>query len=130
MFVTTPNHHHANGGDDRRWKRAKMFIARSQVCHDIAEGAEVAQNGAGTNKKVATQYGQPGALAWTVTGACANTFGPGRSATLTETHSWTDRANGGVGPRPPYQPAPAGMDWQQWIGRRRIAYYHADLHPQ
>ena len=27
---------------------------------------------------------------------------------ITETHCWTDRANGGVGPRPPTLPVPAG----------------------
>jgi len=37
---------------------------------------------------------------------------------VTETHSWTNRANGGAGPRPPSLPVPAGLHWDSWIGRR------------
>ena len=48
---------------------------------------------------------------------------------ITETHSWTDRANGGVGPRPPSLPAPAGLHWDAWIGPAPYRDYHTDLHP-
>ena len=48
---------------------------------------------------------------------------------ITETHSWTDRANGGAGPRPPTQPVPAGMHWDEWIGPAPYRDYHKDLHP-
>jgi hypothetical protein len=48
---------------------------------------------------------------------------------ITETHSWTDRANGGVGPRPPTLPVPAGLHWDSWIGPAPYRDYHADLHP-
>src|SRR3989441_12692340 len=41
----------------------------------------------------------------------------------------TDRANGGVGPRPPSDPPPAGVNWDQWIGPAPYRDYHADLHP-
>jgi hypothetical protein len=48
---------------------------------------------------------------------------------ITETHSWTDRANGGIGPRPPTLPAPAGMQWDSWIGPAPYRDFHSDLHP-
>jgi len=48
---------------------------------------------------------------------------------ITETHSWTDRANGGVGPRPPYQAPPAGLHWDEWIGPAPYRDFHTDLHP-
>ena len=48
---------------------------------------------------------------------------------ITETHSWTDRANGGVGPRPPSLPVPAGLHWDSWIGPAPYRDYHTDLHP-
>ena len=48
---------------------------------------------------------------------------------ITETHSWTDRANGGVGPRPISEPPPAGLNWDSWIGPARYREYHTDLHP-
>jgi predicted dehydrogenase len=48
---------------------------------------------------------------------------------VTETHSWTDRANGGIGPRPPSQPPPPGLHWDPWIGPAPYRDYHTDLHP-
>src|SRR5437879_718028 len=48
---------------------------------------------------------------------------------IKETHSWTDRANGGTGPRPPSQPPPAGMHWDEWIGPAPFRDFHEDLHP-
>jgi hypothetical protein len=48
---------------------------------------------------------------------------------ITETHSWTDRANGGMGPRPPALPVPAGMHWDEWIGPAPYREFHDDLHP-
>jgi len=48
---------------------------------------------------------------------------------ITETHSWTDRANGGAGPRPPVLPVPAGMNWDSWIGPAPYRDFHSDLHP-
>jgi predicted dehydrogenase len=46
-----------------------------------------------------------------------------------ETHSWTDRANGGEGPRPPKLPVPAGLHWDEWIGPAPYRDFHDDLHP-
>jgi hypothetical protein len=48
---------------------------------------------------------------------------------VTETHSWTNRANGGEGPRPPREPAPAGLHWQEWIGPAPYRDFHGDIHP-
>jgi len=48
---------------------------------------------------------------------------------VTETHSWTNRANGGVGPRPPSEPVPPGLHWDEWIGPAPYRDYHSDLHP-
>jgi predicted dehydrogenase len=53
----------------------------------------------------------------------------GAIGNVLETHSWTDRANGGEGPRPPTQAPPTGMDWDQWIGPAPYREYHTDLHP-
>ena len=48
---------------------------------------------------------------------------------ITETHSWTDRSNGGRGPRPPSEPVPAGLHWEEWIGPAPYRDFHSDLHP-
>jgi predicted dehydrogenase len=46
-----------------------------------------------------------------------------------ETHSWTNRANGGEGPRPPKLPVPAGLHWEEWIGPAPYRDFHEDVHP-
>jgi hypothetical protein len=48
---------------------------------------------------------------------------------ITETHSWSNHANGGAGPRPPALPVPEGMHWDTWIGPAPYREYHEDLHP-
>ena len=48
---------------------------------------------------------------------------------ITATYSWTNRANGGRGPRPPSEPAPAGLHWDEWIGPAPFRDFHDDLHP-
>ena len=48
---------------------------------------------------------------------------------ITETHSWTDRANGGAGPRPPATPPPADLRWDEWIGPAPYREFHSGLHP-
>jgi predicted dehydrogenase len=46
-----------------------------------------------------------------------------------EVHCWSNRANGGSGPRPPAEPVPAGMHWEEWIGPAPYRDYHKGLHP-
>jgi hypothetical protein len=53
----------------------------------------------------------------------------GTIGNVTETHSWTNRANGGVGPRPPIEPVPAGMHWDEYIGPAPYREFHSDIHP-
>jgi predicted dehydrogenase len=48
---------------------------------------------------------------------------------ITETHSWTNRANGGRGPRPRTEPVPASLHWDEWIGPAPYRDFHSDLHP-
>jgi hypothetical protein len=79
-------------------------------------------------KKVATQMGNQGHCEDGYRTLCEYIWS-GVIGNVTETHSWTDRANGGVGPRPPSKPAPAGMVWDQWIGPAPYRDFHTDLHP-
>ena len=69
------------------------------------------------------------AIARAATAACANSSGAAPWATSPETFSWTDRANGATGPRPPTLPVPAGLHWDEWIGPAPSRPYHAGLHP-
>ena len=60
---------------------------------------------------------------------CASYVWAGVIGKITETHCWCDRTNGGVGPRPPTAPVPAGMHWDEWIGPAPYRDFHSDLHP-
>ena len=48
---------------------------------------------------------------------------------MREVYHWSDRANGGIGPRPPVLPVPDGLHWDNWIGPAPFRDYHTDLHP-
>ena len=57
--------------------------------------------------KVATQMGNQGHCEDGYRSLCEYIWA-GVIGKITETHSWTNRANGGEGPRPPYEPVPQG----------------------
>ena len=126
VFVTTPNHHHATVAMIAM-ETGRNVYCEKPVCRDVAE-ARALRAMARRHNKVATQMGNQGHCMDGYRTLCEYIWA-GTIGNVTETHSWTDRANGGVGPRPPYQVAPAGMDWEQWIGPAPYRDYHADLHP-
>ena len=78
--------------------------------------------------KVATQMGNQGHCEEGYRKLCEYIWA-GVIGNVTETHSWTNRANGGVGPRPPDKPVPAGLHWDEWIGPAPYRDFHDDLHP-
>ena len=78
--------------------------------------------------KVATQMGNQGHCEEGYRRLCEYIWA-GAIGKITETHSWTNRANGGEGPRPPTLPIPAGLHWDEWIGPAPYRNYHSDLHP-
>jgi predicted dehydrogenase len=126
IFVTTPNHHHAKVAM-MAMQAGKNVYCEKPVCHDIGE-ARLLREAAQKYSKVATQMGSQGHCLDGYRSLCELIWS-GAIGQVTETHSWTDRANGGLGPRPPYKPAPAGMDWDNWIGPAPYRDYHDDLHP-
>jgi predicted dehydrogenase len=131
VFVTTPNHHHAEVSMIAM-QLGKNVYCEKPVCHDIGEARKLREM-ARYYDKVATQMGAQGhcqsdAKTWGYRSLCEYIWG-GVIGNVTETHSWTDRANGGDGPRPPSKPAPAGMNWEAWIGPAPYRDFHDDLHP-
>jgi predicted dehydrogenase len=125
VFVATPNHQHAPPSLIAM-QLGKGIYCEKPLCHEIAEARKLAEMAA--ESKVATQMGNQGHCEEGYRRLCeyvaAGIVGP-----ITETHSWTDRANGGTGPRPPAQAAPAGMNWDAWIGPAPFREFHKDLHP-
>src|SRR6185369_3305417 len=111
VFIATPNHHHALPAMIAM-QLGKNVYCEKPVCHDIAEARALRKMAAKT--KVATQMGNQGHCEEGYRKLCEYIWA-GVIGELRETHSWTNRANGGEGPRPPKIPVPAGMHWDEWI---------------
>lgn len=125
VFIATPNHHHALPSLIAM-QLGKAVYCEKPVCHDIGEARAMRKMAA--EKKVATQMGNQGHCEEGYRKLCEYIWA-GVIGKVTETHSWTNRANGGEGPRPPKEPVPAGIHWEEWIGPAPYRDYHSDLHP-
>jgi len=125
VFIATPNHHHALPAMIAM-QLGKSVYCEKPVCHDIGEARAMRAMAART--KVATQMGNQGHCESGYRKLCEYIWA-GVIGNVTETHSWTNRANGGEGPRPPTRPVPAGLHWDEWIGPAPYRDFHDDLHP-
>jgi len=125
VFIATPNHHHAPASR-LAMQLGKGVFCEKPVCHDIAEARQL--RALARRAKAPTQMGNQGHCRDGYRRLCEFVWG-GVVGKITETHSWTDRANGGVGPRPSAQPIPAGLNWEDWIGPAPFRSYHPGLHP-
>ena len=125
VFVATPNHHHALPSMIAM-QLGKGVYCEKPLSHDIAEARKLADMA--RRYKVPTQMGNQGHCMEGYRRLCEYVWA-GAIGKITETHSWTNRANGGYGPRPPSQPVPVGLHWDEWIGPAPYRDFHADLHP-
>lgn len=125
VFIATPNHQHALPAMIAM-QLGKNVYCEKPVCHDIAEAR--AMRALAAKSKVATQMGNQGHCEEGYRKLCEYIWA-GVIGKVTETHSWTDRANGGEGPRPPTLPVPQGLHWDEWIGPAPYRDFHDDLHP-
>ena len=125
VFIAAPNHHHATASMIAM-QLGKNVYCEKPVCHDIAEARKMREMA--KRYKVATQMGNQGHCEEGYRRLCEYIWA-GAIGKVTETHSWTDRANGGIGPRPPSLPVPAGLHWDEWIGPAPYRDFHTDLHP-
>jgi predicted dehydrogenase len=125
VFIATPNHHHALPAMIAMQHGINVYCEKP-VCHDIAEAR--AMRALAAKSKVATQMGNQGHCEEGYRKLCEYIWA-GAIGKVTETHSWTNRANGGAGPRPPKQPVPAHLHWDEWIGPAPYRDFHEDLHP-
>lgn len=125
IFIATPNHHHALPAL-MAMQLGKHVYVEKPMCHTIEEGRMMAEFA--RRYKVATQMGNQGHSGEGYRRLCEYIWA-GAIGKVTEVHSWTNRANGGIGPRPPVLPVPAGMHWDEWIGPAAFRDFHEDLHP-
>ncbi len=126
VFVATPNHHHASVSMIAM-QLGKGVYCEKPLCHDVAEARRVRAMAA-RYSNVATQMGNQGHCNEGYRRLCEYVWA-GTIGAIRETHSWCDRSNGGVGPRPPNLPVPKGMHWDNWIGPAPYRDFHSDLHP-
>lgn len=125
VFIATPNHHHALPAMLAMQRGINVYCEKP-VCHDVAEARALRAMAART--KVATQMGNQGHCEEGYRKLCEYIWS-GAIGQITETHSWTNRANGGEGPRPPQLSVPANLHWEEWIGPAPHRDFHEDLHP-
>ena len=125
VFIATPNHHHALP-TMIAMQLGKGVYCEKPLCHDIAETRRVAEMA--RKCKVPTQMGNQGHCGEEYRRLCEYIWA-GAIGKIAETHSWTDRSNGGTGPRPPREKPWAGMHWDEWIGPAPYRDFHGDLHP-
>jgi predicted dehydrogenase len=125
VVIATPNHHHAPASM-LAINLGKAVYCEKPLTHDIAEARRLREMAA--HSKAPTQMGNQGHCENGYRSLCELVWS-GAVGKITETHSWTDRANGGVGPRPPTVPVPDGLHWDSWIGPAPYRDFHTDLHP-
>ena len=125
VFIASPNHQHALPAM-MAMNLGKAVYCEKPLTHDIAEARKLREMA--RHSKAPTQMGNQGHCEDGYRRLCEFIWG-GVIGKVTETHSWTNRANGGVGPRPPVLPVPPGLHWDEWIGPAPYRDYHADLHP-
>ncbi len=125
IFVATPNHHHALPSLIAM-ELNKGVYCEKPLCHDIHEARTLRAMAA--RSKAPTQMGNQGHCMDGYRRLCEFVWS-GLVGHITETHSWSDRANGGTGPRPAPIPVPKGMHWDNWIGPAPYREFHTDLHP-
>jgi predicted dehydrogenase len=125
VCIATPNHHHALPAM-MAMQLGKGVFCEKPLCHDIAEARKL--RAMARESKAPTQMGNQGHCEEGYRRLCEFVWA-GVVGNITETHSWTDRANGGAGPRPPSLPVPAGLNWDSWIGPAPFRDYHKGLNP-
>ncbi len=122
VMVATPNHHHAPASL-MAMQLGKHVYCEKPLCHDISQVRRMAEFAA--KYKVATQMGNQGHSCEGMRRLCEYIWA-GAIGNVTTVYAWTNRANGGVGPRPAATPPPDGLHWEEWIGPAPYRDYHPD----
>jgi predicted dehydrogenase len=134
VVVATPDHQHAFAAMEAI-RRGKHVYCEKPLTHSVWEARRLAD--AAREAKVATQMGNQG-QASAKTRLLCETVWSGVIGPVREAHVWTDRPSRGLFEeywpqgvdRPKETPAaPAGMDWDLWVGPAPMRPYHPAYHP-
>ena len=122
VSIATPDHQHALPSL-MAIQHGKHVFCEKPLTHNIAEARILGQ--AARKSKVATQMGNQG-LGAGGDQALAEFLEAGAIGTVTEVHTWHGFGDrfGGSFPRPPAEPVPEGMHWDDWIGAAPYREYH------
>lgn len=122
VFIATPNHHHALPSMIAMSHGIGVYVEKP-MAFDIWEARTMKDMA--HQYKVATQMGNQGHSEEGYRRLCEYIWA-GTIGDVTEVYHWTNRANGGFGPRPAPIPVPAQLDWDKWIGPAPFVDYHLD----
>jgi predicted dehydrogenase len=125
VSIATTNHHHFLPAMIAM-QLGKGAYVEKPMAHSVEQARQMAA--ASVKYKVATQMGNQGHCGEGYRRLCEYIWA-GAIGKVTEVHCWTNRDNGGSTPRPPAEPAAAGMHWDEWIGPSPYRDFHKDLHP-
>lgn len=127
VIVTTPDHTHAVAAI---WcmERGKHVYVQKPLTHSVWEARYLAQ--AAAKYKVATQMGNQG---YSNEGAriAAEIIWSGEIGNVTEVHAWTNRPiwPQGIAALPPEEQIPPTLDWDVWLGPRKMRPYSSAYLP-
>lgn len=125
VIIATPNHQHALPALLAMQRGIAVYVEKpmAHTIHEARTMAEFAEK-----YKVATQMGNQGHSGEGYRRLVEYIEG-GAIGQVREVYHYTNRANGGVGPRPAPEPVPAGLNWDNWIGPAPFREFHKELHP-
>jgi predicted dehydrogenase len=113
VTISVPDHNHAVMAA-KAMKMGKHVYCQKPLTHSIWEARRLGE--IAREKGVATQMGNQ-FTAFNPMRKAAYQIRAGQLGTVKEVHIWTDRPiwpQGGA--RPPIQPVPPTLDWDQWLG--------------
>ena len=128
VVIATPDHQHTCPAM-MAIQNGKHVFCEKPLTRYIGEARKLGE-AARKAPKVATQMGNQG-LGTGGDQALAEYLQAGAIGAVTEVHSWHcwgDRF-GGSFPRPPAEPIPQGLHWDDWIGPAPYRDFHKRCHP-
>ena len=127
VTVSTPDHHHFHASY-LAMKAGKHVYCQKPLTHGIWEARVLAELAASTGVK--TQMGNQ-AHAQDHMRRCVELVRAGVVGKVREIHAWTNRPiwPQGFAQRPPADPTPEWMDWEQWVGPAPFTDYSSKIAP-
>jgi predicted dehydrogenase len=126
VLIATPDHQHAPPAI-RAIQLGKHVFIQKPLAHNIRECRVLAE--AAAKAKVHSQMGNQGHVTGEGYRQLCEYLWSGALGNIVETHTILGRNFGGTGARPPSQPIPAGVHWDEWLGPAPHRDYHTGLHP-